>query len=59
VVTFELFEEGEKTRLKLTQRGLKAFPEDRTTFDKKNFAAGRTFIIGRPTKEFLEQSNNH
>lgn len=53
-VTFELFPEGEKTRLKLTHAGLDTFPAN-ADFAKENFAAGWTDIIGRSLKEFLEK----
>src|SRR4051812_40046567 len=36
LLTFELFEEGEKTRLKLTHEGLHTFPA-MEMFDKKSF----------------------
>ncbi len=55
-VTFELFAEGNKTRLKLTHKGLESFPADNPDFAKKNFAAGWTQIIGTSLKEFLEKS---
>jgi uncharacterized protein YndB with AHSA1/START domain len=49
-VTFELFPEDEKTRLKLTHAGLETFPADIPAFAKKNFVAGWTDIIGRSLK---------
>jgi uncharacterized protein YndB with AHSA1/START domain len=39
-VTFEIFDEGEKTRLKLTHAGLESFPGDEPGLGKENFAAG-------------------
>ena len=53
-VTWELFEEGNKTRLKLTHAGLETFP-DNPDFARKNFEAGWTHIIGTSLKEFLEK----
>jgi len=53
-VTFELFPEGDKTRLVLTHSGLDSFPADNADFGKENFVAGWTDIIGRSLKEFLE-----
>lgn len=53
-VTFELFPDGNKTRLKLTHSGLETFPADNPDFAKKNFEAGWTDIIGRSLKNFLE-----
>ena len=53
-VTFELFEEGQQTRLKLTHEGLETFPQDRD-FRKENFAQGWTHIVGTSLNEFLEK----
>jgi len=55
-VTFELFPEGDKTRLKLTHEGLETFPQDNPDFAKKNFVAGWTELIGKLLKEFLEHA---
>ena len=54
-VTFELFEEGEKTRLKLSHAGLETFPQDKPDFAKESFAAGWTDIIGKSLKEYVEK----
>ncbi|MGZ4034219.1 MAG: SRPBCC family protein, partial [Bacteroidia bacterium] len=54
-VTFELFEEGNKTRLKLTHEGLETFPGSDPNFAKENFAKGWTHIIGTSLKEYLEK----
>ena len=53
-VTFELFSEGDKTRLKLTHEGLETFPMNNPDFAKKNFVTGWTEIIGSSLKEFVE-----
>lgn len=53
-VCFELFPEGDKTRLKLTHEGLETFPADNPAFAKENFVAGWTHIIGKSLKEFVE-----
>jgi len=53
LVTFELFDEGNQTRLKLTHEGLETFPADNPDFAKKNFAEGWTWLIGTSLKEFL------
>ena len=45
-VTWELFEEGDKTRVKLTHAGLETFPESNPDFAAKNFIAGWTEIVG-------------
>ena len=55
-VTFELFPEGEKTRVKLTHTGLETFPKEIKAFARENFVAGWTDIIGRLLKEFVENA---
>lgn len=52
-VTFELFPEGDSTKLKLTHSGLETFP-DKPDFAKKNFEAGWNQIIGESLKNYLE-----
>ncbi len=54
VVTFELFDEGDKTRFKLTHEGLESFPHDKKDFTKESFAQGWTFITGTSLKNYLE-----
>ena len=54
-VTFELFEEGNNTRVKLTHTGLETFPKDNPDFAEESFAAGWTYIIGTSLKEFVEK----
>lgn len=53
VVTFELFREGDKTKLKLTHEGLDAFPDDNPDFLEDSFRRGWTDIIKVQLKEFL------
>ena len=53
-VTFELFADGAKTRLKLTHTGLETFPAENADFGKHSFVAGWTHIIGTALKEFVE-----
>lgn len=55
-VTFELFPDGDKTRLVLTHRGLESFPshEDKN-FGVESFTAGWTQIIGTNLKQFVEK----
>ena len=53
-VTFELFPEENKTRLKLTHSGLGTFP-DKPELKKENFAEGWTSLIGTSLKEYLEK----
>jgi len=53
-VTFELFPEENKTRLKLTHSALETFP-DIPELRKENFAEGWTSLIGTSLNEFLEK----
>ncbi|HEY8968797.1 MAG TPA: SRPBCC domain-containing protein [Puia sp.] len=53
VVTFELFEEGSQTRLRLTHEGLETFPKH-PDFAPESFAAGWTELIGKNLKTFVE-----
>ena len=53
-VTFELFPEGDTTRLRLTHEGLETFP-DQPDFRKENFAQGWTALIGEHLPKFLSQ----
>jgi uncharacterized protein YndB with AHSA1/START domain len=55
VVTFELSEEGTKTKLKLTHEGLETFPQDNPDFTRKNFEGGWTYITSKSLKEFVEK----
>ncbi len=55
-VTFELFDEGDKTRLKLTHDGLEMFPATNPDFAKENFAEGWTHIVGTSLKGFVENN---
>lgn len=54
VVTFELFAEGDQTRLKLTHEGLETFPQHNPAFAKENFVEGWTSILGSSLKGFVE-----
>ena len=55
VVSFELFEEGNKTRVKLTHEGLESFPSDIPDFARKNFEDGWLHIIGTSLRDFVER----
>ena len=57
LVTFELFEEGNKTRLKLTHTGIETFPKT-PAYARKNFETGWTSIIGSELKHFVEKTKN-
>jgi uncharacterized protein YndB with AHSA1/START domain len=56
LVTFELFNEGNQTKLKLTHEGLESFPSDNPDLAKENFVEGWTWLIGTSLKEFLNKS---
>ena len=53
LVTFELFADGDKTRLRLTHEGLETFPK-LPAFARESFMEGWTQIIGSSLKNFLE-----
>lgn len=53
-VTWELFSEGDKTRVKLTHEGLETFPMSNQDLAKKNFVAGWTEFVGQKLKNFVE-----
>lgn len=54
-VSFELFSEGDKTRLKLTHEGLETFPANNPDFAKQRFTDGWTMLIGTLLKDFVDQ----
>lgn len=54
LVTFELFPEGDETRLVLTHAGLHTFPADEAGFNQNNFKEGWTYITGTSLKNYLE-----
>ncbi|MDP9047972.1 MAG: SRPBCC domain-containing protein [Bacteroidota bacterium] len=53
-VTFELFADGDKTRLKLTHTGLETFPSE-PDFARSNFNEGWNYLIGKALPEYLEK----
>jgi len=54
IVTFELFNEANHTRLRLTHEGLNTFPPDNPDLDPKNFVEGWNSILGENLKNYLE-----
>ena len=54
LVTFELFPEGDQTRLRLTHEGLHTFPKDDPNMARDSCAAGWTEIIGKLLPRFVE-----
>jgi uncharacterized protein YndB with AHSA1/START domain len=54
-VSFELFPEGNTTRIKLTHEGLDTFPATvNNAFAQENFVEGWTYIIGKALPDFLK-----
>jgi uncharacterized protein YndB with AHSA1/START domain len=56
LLSFELFDEGNRTRLKLTHSGLETFP-NLPDFSPESFRKGWDYIIGISLKEFLEKND--
>lgn len=53
-VTWELFPEGDRTRLVLTHTGLESFPSgEDAAFGVESFTKGWTYIIGTSLMEYL------
>jgi len=56
LVTFELFPAGEKTKLKLTHKGIETFlPDQNPALAKENFIEGWTSLIGSSLKNLVEK----
>jgi uncharacterized protein YndB with AHSA1/START domain len=55
-VVFDLFAEGNKTRLRVTQTGLESFP-DHPHFKRERFEWGWDNLLGQNLKHLLENSN--
>jgi uncharacterized protein YndB with AHSA1/START domain len=53
-VSFELFDEGNKTRIKLSHKGLETFPVDNPDFARESFEGGWNYIIGTSLLNFVE-----
>jgi len=53
-VTFELTEESNRTKLKLTHQGLETFPKH-PDFSPESFMEGWTGLIGTSLKNYLEK----
>jgi uncharacterized protein YndB with AHSA1/START domain len=56
IVTFELFPEGNKTKLTLTHTGLESFASAGPDFSKESFTGGWTYILDKSLKGFLESA---
>jgi uncharacterized protein YndB with AHSA1/START domain len=55
-VTFELQDDGGKTKMRLTHEGLETFPADNPDFARKSFTQGWTELIGTLLKEYVEKN---
>ena len=54
-VTFELFEQENKTLLKLTHEDIETFPKEKADFAKSNFVEGWNYIVHTALKDYLEK----
>lgn len=54
-VTFELFEQHNKTLLQLTHKGINTFPEENKDFAVANFEQGWNEIINTSLKNYMEE----
>lgn len=53
LVSFELAEEGEKTKVKLTHQGTETMEANGADFSRESFTAGWTYIIGTNLRNYL------
>jgi len=53
-VSFELFAEGDQTRVRVTHTGLETFTTDNPDFAANNFKEGWNHILGIGLKNYLE-----
>ena len=56
-VTFELFEQENKTLLKLTHKGIETFPKENPDLAIGNFVEGWNHIIHTSLKDYLEKAD--
>lgn len=52
-VTFNLFEEGDKTRIRVTHEGLETFPQQNSDFGRESFNGGWTELIRKSLPKYL------
>ena len=55
LVKFELFEDNNSTKLRLTHQVLENFPDDIPEFKRESGVEGWTFFIRKSLKKFLEK----
>ncbi len=56
-VTFELFDDGDQTRLRLTHEGIEQFPPEAPEFSREACLAGWMYFIQTSLRDFLEGNN--
>jgi len=54
-VSFELFPEGESTKVRITHEGLETFPKNNSSFGVASFTAGWEYILGTSLRNFVEK----
>lgn len=55
IVVFELFEEADKTTLRLTSTLVESFPDNIPEFKRESGVEGWTYFIKKSLKEYLEK----
>ncbi len=55
LVSFELFEEDDKTKLVVTHAGLETFDASNKDFDKGNFDEGWNYFVNTALADFLDK----
>lgn len=58
IVMFELFEQGDKVKVRLTHHGLDTFPQDNSDFAIGSFTEGWNSLIGTHLKDFVENKKS-
>ncbi len=53
-VSFELFEEGENTRVRITHAGIETLDPGNPDFERENFNSGWNHILNENLKDFLK-----
>lgn len=56
-VMFELLEQNDQTKLRLTHKGMESFPEEIPEFSRESGIEGWNYFIRKSLKEFLGKSN--
>jgi uncharacterized protein YndB with AHSA1/START domain len=56
LLTFELFDESDKTRVKLTHAGLETFPSNLKDFTRESFMGGWNYFTSEALPKYLESN---